>query len=146
MLSRQEMFDKAYKGVIDQDGPGVIHGECAYLNRATGNMCGIGHVMLGQPNIPDAFWDINLAARQLRPTSIFRTKLSQPTPFESDDQIPWSKDDDRFAQLLQGAHDVAYETAQYTCRWGEDVDEYFINEFKHKMATLANEFHLKVPG
>lgn len=117
-MTPQEMFDKAYLGVIAQGRKSEKpNGGCAYRG-AQGSKCGIGHL------IPDDLahaWDdrTNSSIAHIRSTKAY------PIP----DFIVTNRS---LACALQDAHDCC-----------ENID--FINEFKYRMSKVAADFKLTIP-
>ena len=120
-MTPQEMFDKAYLGVIQQGSKSQnALGGCAYRGQS-GNKCGIGHL------IPDELakaWDkrINSSISQIKATKAY------PIP-------DFIKNNKALACALQEAHDssINYE------------HRVFINEFKFRMEQVAKDYKLTIP-
>lgn len=120
-MTPQEMFDKAYLGVIQQGRKsekttGYGH-TCAYRG-LHGAKCGIGHLI---PNDLAKAWD------QRTNTSIFRIKATKAHPIP--DFITNNK---MLAGAIQEAHD-------------RSESQNFIEEFKYRMAWVAENFKLTIP-
>ena len=117
-MTPQEMFDKAYLGVIAQGCKSEkTNGECAYRGQ-NGSKCGIGHL------IPDDLaraWDdrTNSSIAHIRSTKAY------PIPDFIVNNRP-------LACALQDAHDRCDNTD-------------FVKEFKYRMSKVAADFKLTQP-
>ena len=120
-MTPQEMFDKAYLGVIAQGEKSTKpDGSCAYRGQ-NGSKCGIGHL------IPDDLaeaWD----ARTNSSIGHIRSTKAYPIP-------EFIRTNIGLACAMQGAHD--------------NCDQYdhhaFIKEFKYRMAQVAEDYKLTIP-
>lgn len=129
-MTRQEMFNKAYIGVILQGGPSVKVAKdgCrsyVYLERGTGRKCGVGQLLT----------DEELADVGSTIGSVF--SLSDDWGVLSDKPKPaWLHSDElSFLSNLQDAHDNPYYLD----------GEAFIRRFKDDMGKLAKQYELTVP-
>lgn len=117
-MTRQEMFNKAYFGVIHQGAKSVRADErCAYRG-LNGLKCGVGHL------IDDATakrWDKRESSAIIE--ILDNKKLKVPE---------WMVGNKDFLSSLQWAHDEA---------WAEN----FLAEFKGDMKDVAKKYHLTVP-
>jgi hypothetical protein len=118
MMTRQEMFNKAWHGVIEQGGPSVARETDACVYRGeNGFRCGIGHLIADDIALR---WDkggygvSSLEAIQLV-------------------EAGFTPRDRAFLTALQNAHDDA---ARASC---------FMAAFKGKMHGVADWFNLSVP-
>lgn len=121
-MTPQEMFDKAYLGVIQQGRKSekktrYYGATCAYRG-LHGAKCGIGHL------IPD---DLAKAWDQLTNSSIVCIKATKAHPIP--DFITNNK---MLATAIQEAHDHL-------------GPHEFIKEFKTRMALVAKDFKLTIP-
>lgn len=127
-MTPQEIFNKAFTGVVKQNGPSVRPGTslknstvCAYRGE-NGFACGVGHLvddetarewdMIG--SISDVFRDLE------------------------DDLPPWVIDNIMLLEEIQTAHDRAYEETRN--------DDDFIPTFVSWMRAIATRQHLTVPS
>ncbi len=129
-MTRQEMFNKAYIGVILQGGPSVTSDadgslSCAYLDGDTGRKCGVGHLLT----------DEELADVGSLKGSVFC--LREEWYQISTKPIPaWLNTSHMsFLSNLQDAHDEAYY------RDGAD----YITHFLKEMDKVAKDYELTVP-
>lgn len=120
-MTPQEMFDKAYLGVIQQGSKSIKpNGGCAYRGQS-GDKCGIGHL------IPDDLakaWDrrSNSSISYIQPTKAY------PIP-------DFILNNRALACALQGAHDAC-----------DGFDHHaFISDFKYRMALVARDYKLTIP-
>ena len=129
-MTRQEMFNKAYIGVILQGGPAVNRDArgnlaCTYLNKDTGRKCGVGQLLT----------DEELADVGSLIGSVFslRDEWSQ----HSNKPIPdWLNEYQMsFLSNIQDAHDDP------CFRYGVE----YLEIFKADMEKLAKKFGLTVP-
>lgn len=115
-MNRQEIFDKVYLGILDQEGPGMNGGACAYVT-FDGKRCGIGML------IDDA---------TARKWNNFGTvddvieRLGKEAP-------QWLVQNELFLIAMQEAHDRAAE------------EEDFMPLFKSNMQAIAARFSLTMP-
>lgn len=121
-LSRQEMFNKAYNGVIEQGCQAYNHemSQCVYRN---GNQrCAVGHIMKGC--IPE---DSNLWAHDgtVKDVLDVADAVGQELPFD------W--DDEKFLHEMQRVHDNLVD------------DEDFVDNFKNRMSNFARKYDLVCP-
>lgn len=120
-MTPQEMFDKAYLGVIAQREKSTKpDGSCAYRGQ-NGSKCGIGHL------IPDGLaeaWDrrTNSSISHIRDTKTY------PIP-------DFIRNNRTLACALQSAHDNC-------SHYDHNV---FIKEFKYRMEQVANDYKLTIP-
>ena len=119
-MTPQEMFNKAYLGVIQQGQKSVKnkgHSVCAYRG-LNGIKCGIGHL------IPD---DLAKAWDQSSNSAILLIQATKEHPIP--DFIQQNK---LLASAIQAAHDNSAM-----------ID--FIEDFKDRMAAVAKDFKLTIP-
>lgn len=116
-FTAQELFDKAYKGVVAQ-GKQAYHNGCKYRT-ADGLKCAIGFI------IDDAtakIWDQIGALDEVK------------NSFYPEDLPDWFKEHFVLLESIQMVHD------------GAPTGDTFIKYFEEAMAGLADRFHLKVPA
>jgi hypothetical protein len=120
-MTPQEMFDKAYLGVIQQGSKSQnADGGCAYRGQS-GNKCGIGHL------IPD---DLAKAWDKRTNSSILHIRGTEAYPIPD-----FIKNNMALARAMQHAHD-ACENYSHTA---------FIGEFKYRMEQVAKDHKLTIP-
>jgi hypothetical protein len=124
MLTKQEAFNIAARGIIDQGGPSVTFGQsylggthglprCSYRGDS-GSKCAIGHLIPDQEyndrfdSFPMSLVDLCKIVENLKEMEI------------------------SFLNLLQNAHDGAYS----------EKDVPFLKGYKERMHTIANIHHL----
>lgn len=129
-MTRQEMFNKAYIGVILQGGPAVTldsHGglTCSYLNKKSGRKCGVGHLLT----------DVELAEVGSFKGSVY--DLRDEWDEISGGPLPaWLHEDEMdFLSSLQLAHDGPRDLD------GAD----YITHFLREMDKVAKHYGLTVP-
>jgi hypothetical protein len=126
-MTRQEMFNKAYIGVILQGGPAIQYtgGPCAYLAADTGRKCGVGHLLT----------DVELAEVGSFQGSVY--DLQDEWDGISGEPLPvWLHNDDMdFLSDLQLAHDGPRDLD------GAD----YITHFLREMDKVAKHYGLTVP-
>jgi hypothetical protein len=133
MLTKQQMFDKAYLGVIAQGGPSMneIESLCLYRDTGRNRRCGVGHVITDEAYDPEIE---NIGVNALiEDTNADSPKLERALAASGVDV-----DDDGvmdFLRDMQSAHDTAA---------GEST-ELFIGSFEHRMAIVATTHALTVP-
>lgn len=122
-LTQQEMFDKAYTGVVNQ-GERCHNGyDCVYLNEENGHMCALGHVMKGIVDDASPLWEAEGGVYSL---------LNDAE--DEEENLDWLVKHKYFAAAIQDAHD--------TC----NNEEAFVGDFKRKMDHVATEYNLVVPN
>ncbi len=120
-MTPQEMFDKAYLGVIQQGSKSNNpDGSCAYRGQS-GNKCGIGHL------IPD---DLAKAWDKRTNSSILHIRATERFPIPD-----FIKKNMSLARDLQAAHDTCASYDHHA----------FLREFKHRMAQVAKDYKLTIP-
>ena len=128
-MTRQEMFDKAYIGVIAQGGPSVNDHDCAYRGH-NGRACVVGQLVTDEvAAILDSL-----------------TTLGIDDILDVDDDAPqWEwlppyfRGEADVLGELQSAHDGAYFEAI------DGTDEDFLEAFRKRMASVADKYGLTVP-
>ena len=125
MMTRQEMFNKAWHGVIAQGGPSNNKAGtgCAYRGE-DGKKCGVGHLI---DDTTARRWDRSSAPAigQRRASALRAAGL----PSEDKD----------FLRRLQNAHD----DAGMDSRFNPSVD--FVAQFQANMREVADRFNLTMP-
>lgn len=126
-MTRQEMFDKAYLGVIKQGGPAVQPNHntggsmCSYLT-PDGRMCAVGHLMTDE---------------ELKVMGIFKGGVFDLRDEWGEDAPAWmqEQDDRDFLAAMQDAHDnlMGYEGRE------------FVTNYMHDMEKVAAFYNLTVP-
>jgi hypothetical protein len=120
-MTRQEMFNKAWHGVIAQGGPSMVDGHCLYRGW-NGRKCGVGH-LIGDEVAHR--WDM------LKKSGV---------AFMSADMISkagLAPSDQQFLVDLQNAHDASGNHGS--------TDKQFIAEFIKSMADVATRYSLTIP-
>lgn len=120
-MTPQEMFDKAYLGVIAQgERSEKYNGYCAYRGQ-NGSKCGIGHL------IPD---DLAKAWDRRSHSAIAKIKSTKAHPIPD-----FIKNNLALACAMQAAHDdsPSYDNGG------------FIREFKCRMEQVAKDYKLTIP-
>lgn len=118
-LTKQEIFDKAYKGVIEQGGPSILPGvdvKCRYRDRQ-GRKCALGHCIPDEKYMPE-FEHLDL----LGVHAIVKELSNVGAVFLAD---------------LRNCHD----NSAYLCRDEED----FLNRFRTRCQKFAKRYKLEVP-
>ncbi len=119
--TEQDLFDKAYNGIIKQGDLAFDHmnGNCFYYTSG-GSKCNIGQVL------------DDLGAKKLEGWLISAEKLSKKEGYT------WLADyDGRFLNDLQQAHDHSAE--------GNTIDAR-MNNYKKKMRAVAEYYNLRPPN
>lgn len=120
-MTPQEMFDKAYLGVIQQGSKSEnAIGGCVYRGQS-GNKCGIGHL------IPD---DLAKAWDKRTNSSIAHIRETEAYPIPD-----FIKNNMALACAMQAAHDYCANYDHYA----------FIKEFKYRMEQVAKDYKLTIP-
>lgn len=127
MITAQEIFDKAYNGILDQGAPGILAEGlgCVYEHPTSGRRCGIGHVLSDR--------EIN----HINSNGLGQQSIANIPSVLLEDHPELVEGCGDLATEIQDAHDGAAETST--------TDEMFINTFKYRMQKLADGFGLKVP-
>jgi hypothetical protein len=121
MLTRQEMFDTAYAGIIAQGGPATTtNGACRY-RRPSGNKCAVGHLISDDKYDPD----------------MEGTGVTNPRVYKAlGDDI--SAEDISFLHSLQSCHDTA-AAMTFPGFIG------FITEFQRRVKLFCEDYELTMP-
>ena len=120
-MTRQEMFNLGYLGVLAQGAPAASGQNCQYFVPETGDRCAVGYVL----PLDDAMKMAGIVCG----ASGLRKHID----------VPWDREDDQFMNRFQGeTHDRA-EAASTT--QGKD----FIEMFKIFSATFAEMNNLEIP-
>lgn len=112
-MTRQETFDKAVRGVIEQGRPSVSGGTCMYRG-ANGRKCAAGHL------IPDGKYEPEMDSGSLDARPCVRELLAS------------AGHDVKFVRELQGVHDLSTGTS----------DAEFLVRFRERAAKLAARYGL----
>lgn len=121
LLSKQEMFNKAYNGVVKQGHKSATtFGKCLYLCD-DGSMCAVGHIMDGIVSKDSGLWQTKGDVEDLQNLSV-----------NLGEQLPWDSAVESFLINMQYAHD-----------YSNDTD--FISNFKKQMKVVARNHGLSVP-
>jgi hypothetical protein len=131
-LTNQEMFDKAYVGIVKQGRPayticpetGDVH--CVYL-ASDGDMCAFGHIMDGIVDKDSPRWNSKQGVYGSDLGSLF-------------DGVPEHGSPHYLASCIQTAHDKPADA--YASNKDGAV---FIEAYKKEMATIAKSYNLVVP-
>lgn len=131
-MTPQEIFNKAYLGVIAQGGPAMSGIHCVYLTD-DGKRCAIGHA------IKDIVNDNNPALK-IRKSFFWLVRAFEEV---GDNSISFLKEINKAAHRsklgligrIQGCHD---NVAHY---FSGD----FVEEYKSRMADVARDFSLEIP-
>jgi len=146
-MTKQEMFDKAARGILDQGGPSATdNGTCKY-RCANGRKCAAGHI------IPDALFTPEMEGTTCAPlttdekaptqryyetTSAFAERLRfiyhHTLVVGALEQLGADID---FARALQLAHDNVLSD-----RFGGVSDDTFMSSWKENMRVLASQHGL----
>lgn len=119
-LTRQEMFDKAYIGVVKQGRKSSSNKGCLYLNPKTGDRCAVGHIFNDE--------ELSACGDFLGGIEgLWEYKQHEITSFE------WG--DLGLLEGLQGAHDT----------WVDGYKADFVTYFKEKAAAVAKHYNLTIP-
>ncbi len=130
-MTRQEMFDKAYLGVIKQGGPavqssrGTVGLSCSYLSRDTGRKCAVGQLLTDLELIEVGGFVGGVGNLEADWPSL--TILPKPEWLNYDNLS--------FLEEMQQVHDNQYHT---------DGDGY-LGYFKGSMQDFAVRWELTVP-
>jgi hypothetical protein len=130
-MTLQEMFNKAYLGVIKQGGPAAQRNpgtgglQCSYLT-SNGLKCNVGHLMSEEQLA--AMGGFMGGVESLHTDWRYTTSLPVP-------EWLMEREDRDFLAGLQDVHD---NLMHYS---GEE----FVNYFKHDMAKFAYRYNLTVP-
>lgn len=158
-MTPQEMFNRAYLGVIAQGRPSVTStGTCCYYDSDGGipsddsnvAMCGIGHV-LGKELAFDWAAQLRGSLDDIRASCInVDEELDQHTFKE---EVPdYIRDNWDLAEQLQCAHDSAANDVGIiagpfsTTDWPEHMPTGFIPIFKMSMELIAKHHQLTIPA
>lgn len=118
--TRQELFDNAFKGVIDQGRPAYDDAADSCMYRGPdGTKCGIGH------SIPNSKYRKSMENRGASADLVLTAARI-------------AEEDSAFAVQLQGCHDNAAHEALST--------KDFIARFTRRMKILARQEGLEVPN
>ncbi len=132
-LSKQELFDKAYVGVIKQGKPAYKidewdHVSCVY-RKEDGLMCAVGHAMKGILKEDHSAWDSDMNASRLSDCG------------DPELHAFLTGDTGHFADEIQGVHDTLAEA------YNEDMDgDKFVAAYKDRLESIANYHSLSVPA
>lgn len=127
MYSKQEIFDKAYRGVVKQGIQAKDGLSCAYITDDD-TMCAAGHVMSGEIDSESRLWNCVGDVKTLRNDADF---------FE--EKLPWEPNHDNFVYKIQQAHDYALNGQL------DKSNETFVRCFKKKMYDIAIRNGLEIP-
>lgn len=128
-MNAQEIFNKAYRGVMRQGKPCVQEGtiSCIYRDPADPAVrCAAGHVMVGLLPEDHPAWD---------PTENGAVEIIELLVAEESRLAPL-RDHESLLAALQDAHDAA-------ARWS--TRDEFPREFHRSCSKIASDFHLGVP-
>lgn len=124
-MNRQEVFNRAYLGILAQGCPSLRSGMCAY--RGVGDVkCAIGH------NIPDKKYNFDFEGRS--PNYLLNRTVGSTISKLIGCQ---TQDDVAFARRLQRVHDSLAAIIK--------PNDKFIYSFKEEMTIFATEHGLEVP-
>lgn len=137
-MKLQEFFEKAYKGIIAQGGPGFDGEKCMYFAVVDGKelRCSVGQVLGPCAGDVDTVWH---AARALW------SNVEKPEGDEGFDEHDFSV----FLMGLQDEHDAAVADARpYDSegRQGAPDPAKFLESFKERMAGFASRWRLTLPS
>jgi hypothetical protein len=125
-LTNQEIFNKAYLGVIAQGGPSLLYSEytdevlgCAYRDTANNRKCGAGQLML------DEFYEDRIEGQSVGNDVVQSILIKSGVNMNNEKTM-------NLVQHCQGAHD-------------NSVGNNFVEDFKSGMGAIAFEFELTIP-
>lgn len=141
-LTKQEVFNKVYLGVLAQGCPSVKKYErytcsddieygyvCQYLSPAK-TKCGIGQL------IPENEYEAVMETRGSYENNPFVKKVVK--------NLMGQNHNEYFLCILQGAHDLPVN--KHSAFYNELIpNEKFIQEFKEGMSEIAKEHNLEIP-
>lgn len=137
-MKLQEFFEKAYKGIIAQGGPGFDGEKCMYHAVVGGKelRCSVGQVLGPRAGAVETVWG---AARVLWPD------VEKPEGYEAFNEHDFSV----FLMGLQDEHDAAVADARphdSEGRQGAPNPAKFLESFRERMASFASRWMLTVPS
>lgn len=135
-MTPQEMFNKAYIGVVKQGCAGSLNGVCVYRVASTGNMCAFGHVIKGVVPEDSPLWEAKGSVKVL----LSRRYDPAVTPIQF---VYNSAELYSLAGVIQDAHDEADEQEAYETSSLNPVS--FVAIFKSKMEEVAEDYALAIP-
>lgn len=126
-MTPQEIFDKAYLGVIKQGRKSSNNGSCKYRG-PDNTACGVGHL------VDDILAEkMDTEFENMCGTSIDEI-ISLAKSNDLEYEIPyWMIENTYLLIRIQKAHDAPAD------------DEFFITEFRFNMRNVAEDFQLTIP-
>lgn len=128
-MNKQDIFNAAYNGVIEQGGPALKGVNCAYRTPCGTKYCGMGHVMKLEMPEDHPLWYSSIDAGDLL--------------IELDIEDKFLKDIRADVHLRELCEDIqmAHDNAALS---GDDIDN-FIENFVNEMLREARLHNLEVP-
>lgn len=129
-MNKQEMYERAFRGVMGQGGPGADDDSCAYVNKSGDKefRCAVGHVVT-DPMIYDVD-HLDDIIRWALP------KVEPPTTWDAIHGFMWD---------LRQAHDESFTQVLNEFGWRKFDNARFLELFKGKMIDFAGTHGLTVP-